>query len=60
MFFPKKPSVVLNVPFPRKELFKESFLYSAPVIWNSLPVNIRSAYSVAVFKRLYKHHFLSD
>ena len=31
----------LNVPIPRIELFKSSLVYSGPVLWNSLPSELR-------------------
>ena len=43
--------LLLQVPFPRKEIFKQSFIYSAPIEWNNLPVNIRTFNSFECFKR---------
>ena len=48
----------LDVPFPRKELFKQSFLYSAPITWNILPIEIRTSTSLNIFKHLCKHFVL--
>ena len=28
-------------PMPQKELFKQSVIYSGPLIWNNLPENLR-------------------
>ena len=40
----------LCVPKSRTELFKKSFSYSGPCLWNSLPTSIRTAQSTTVFK----------
>ena len=52
----------LNIPFPRTELFKQSFSYSSAVSWNSLalPSNIRSILSLHIFKRSCKGYILSN
>ena len=62
-FAPKRPrraarddNNVLSVPWPRVDLFKQSFSYSGAKLWNSLPENITSAPSMKSFKaRLHKH-----
>ena len=36
-------------PKPNKEIFKRSMSYSGPLIWNSLPVEIRQAESISSF-----------
>ena len=41
----------LFVPKPRTDYLKRSFGYSGAVLWNSLPSELRSAQSVASFKR---------
>ena len=46
---------LLHVPFPHKEIFKQSLCYAAPVLWNKLPDNIHSASSIFAFKRLLKN-----
>ena len=48
----------VNIPFPRTELFKQSFSYSSAVSWNSLPSNIRSILSLHIFKRSCKEYIL--
>ncbi len=45
---------LLYVPYVNCELFKQSFEYRAPALWNSLPSHLRNAPSVNEFKRLYK------
>ena len=50
----------LNVPFPRKEVFKQSFSYSSAILWNSLPLDIRTSLSLNNFKRLCKNYVLSS
>ena len=51
---------MLQVPFPHKELFKQSFLYSAPILWNTLPNHIRLASSFNIFKQQCNHYVLVD
>ena len=41
----------LNIPKPRCELFKKSFVYSSILIWNSLPTNLRTSRSLNIFKK---------
>ena len=45
---------LLYVPYVNCDLFKQSFEYRAPALWNSLPSHLRNAPSVNDFKRLYK------
>ena len=52
--------VTLNVPFPHKEVFKQSFSYSSAILWNSLPLDIRNSLSLINFKRLCKNYVLSS
>ena len=46
----------LNVPLPRTDYYKNSFIfsYSGAILWNSLPYNLREAESLGQFKRLLK------
>ena len=57
-------SLYLYVPLPKSELFKKSNKYYKPVIWNSLPPNIRSINDPKQYKteinRYYIRMFLSD
>ena len=46
---------LLHLPFPHKDIFKQSLCYAAPVLWNKLPDNIRSASSIIAFKELLKN-----
>ena len=50
----------INIPFPRTELFKQSFPYSSAVSWKSLPSNIRLILSLHIFKRSCKEYILSN
>ena len=43
----------LYTPTPNCELFRKSFMYSGPVIWNSLPLDVKNATSINTFKTLY-------
>ena len=47
----------LNVP--RIDLFKSSLVYSGPVLWNSLPSELRLPVSPSVFKKHLTLHMLS-
>ena len=49
----------LNVPIPRIDLFKSSLVYSGPVLWNSLPSELRLPVSPSVFKKHLTLHMLS-
>ena len=49
----------LNLPAPRTERFKNSFLYSTISSWNSLPMSIRSSLSLASFKKKLLHQRFS-
>ncbi|KAI8485850.1 hypothetical protein Bbelb_364020 [Branchiostoma belcheri] len=44
----------LVVPKPHLETFRRSLAYRGPTAWNSLPVDIRTAPTLASFKRLLK------
>ena len=41
----------LSLPKPRTNYFKRSFSYSGEMLWNNLPVNIRTLTSLETFKR---------
>ena len=47
-------SLNLLVPFARIDLYQESFSFSASVLWNSIPKNIRCKASLPSFKRAIK------
>ena len=49
----------LNVPIPRIDLFKSSLVYSGPVLWNSLPSELRLPVSPSVFKKHLTLHMSS-
>jgi hypothetical protein len=51
----------LTVPFTRSSFIKNSaFSVAGPTIFNSLPINIRQAESVPIFKRLLKTHLFHN
>ena len=41
----------INLPLPKTDFMKRSFLYAGPKLWNSLPNSIKSAKTLAAFKR---------
>ena len=55
----RNSSTKLNVPIPRIDLFKSSLVYSGPVLWNSLPSELRLPVSPSVFKKHLTLHMLS-
>jgi len=42
----------LNVPIPRTNYLKNTFRYSAAMIWNTLPNNLKEAESLSEFRQL--------
>jgi len=46
----------LQAPKPRTEQFKKSFQYSGTVLWNKLPLHVKSAENIRVFKKRYHEH----
>ena len=54
--FNTRNSDSLNVvlPKPNTELFKQSFRYSGPKTWNSLPNELQNYHTLPSFKRHYK------
>ena len=45
----------LTITFPKLTLFKQSFEYTAPLLWNSLPSNIRKYNNLKQFKLQYRN-----
>ena len=45
---------LLEIPYRRTESGRRAFSYASPYIWNSLPLNIRSASSLSSFRRCLK------
>ena len=43
-------SINYILPFPRIDLYKTSFSFSGPQIWNSLPPHVKNSKSFACFK----------
>jgi hypothetical protein len=48
------------VPKAKTELFKKTFTYSGPKLWNELPFSIRQASSHNAFKIKVKSLILND
>ena len=44
---------LLYVPKPNCESFRNSFAYSGAKIWNSIPLNVKSAKTIEQFKHRY-------
>ena len=49
----------LAIPHPHLSIFKQSFKYSGPTLWNSLPLNITEVNSLTHFKHLLRRFVLS-
>ena len=49
----------LCVPKSRTELFKKSFSYSGPLLWNNLPISVRNAKSSMMFKIKLKSYLIN-
>ena len=47
----------IHVPFPKKSIFKRSFMYEGACIFNSLPDFLKDCDNVYDFKCQYKSHF---
>jgi hypothetical protein len=50
----------IQIPKAKTELFKKTFAYSGPKLWNELPFSIRQAFSNNAFKTKVKSIILSD
>ena len=50
----------LQIPKAKTELFKKTFTYSGPKLWNELPFSIRQASSHNAFKTKVKSLILND
>ena len=50
----------LSVPRPRCEIFKKSFSYSGPHLWNIVPHSIHKAESLQQFKKLSLQYILQN
>ena len=49
----------LSIPMPNLSIFKHSFKYSGPTLWNSLPSHIIESDSLYTFKKRVKHYLTS-
>ena len=47
------------IPKHKNELFKRTFQYSGAIIWNNIPLNIRSASTIQTFKNKLTKHITS-
>ena len=50
----------LQIPKTKTELFKKTFTYSGPKLWNELPFSIRQVSSHNAFKTKVKSLILND
>ena len=46
----------LTQPPVKTEIAKRAFSHAAPAVWNSLPLNCRTANTFSIFKKLMKTH----
>ena len=49
----------IGIPHPYLSIFKQSFKYCGPTLWNSLPLNITKVNSLTHFKHLLRRFVLS-
>ena len=47
------------IPKHKNELFKKSFQYSGAIVWNNIPLHIRTASSLQPFKTNFRKHIIS-
>ena len=50
----------IALPLPKTEFFKRSLLYSGPILWNSLPTDIRNCTCLSNFKSCFKNYLLNN
>ena len=50
----------LNAPKPKTELFKKTYAYSSPFLWNCLQTSVRKSNNTNVFKTNIKHINIFD
>ena len=50
----------IALPLPKTEFFKRSLLYSGPILWNSLPTDIRNCTCLSNFKSYFKNYLLNN
>ena len=53
-------STVTRCHLSRNDCIALSFSVSAPILWNSLPEEIRNCHSIETFKSLLKTHLFND
>ncbi|CAK1589714.1 unnamed protein product [Parnassius mnemosyne] len=49
---------ILSVPTHNTSFFNKSFTVQSIKLWNALPLHIREAQTIVIFKRLLKEHYL--
>ncbi|CAF4921314.1 unnamed protein product [Pieris macdunnoughi] len=52
-------NLILETPIHKTEFYHSSFTVQSILLWNSLPIDIRRAQSLNLFKKLLLDHFLS-
>ena len=50
----------LTLPKPNCEIFRQSFMYLGPLMWNSLPCHIRNISDIIQFKNIIKNYVMSN
>ena len=50
---------LVTLPYATLDIFKNSFAYRGPFIWNALPDNIRKCVTLSGFKTALKAHVLN-
>ena len=50
---------IITLPYASLDIFKNSFAYRGPFIWNDLPHDIRKCATLSCFKTALKAHILN-
>ena len=52
---PRYHPMTVHVPFPRLEMFRNTFLYNGASLWNELPNDLKDSQTVVSFKKKLKY-----
>ena len=61
---PAEQCYILKVTVPKKTIGQSSFAVAGPQMWNDLPIDVRSAQSLTLFRKhlktcLFRRHYLA-
>lgn len=52
-------NLILNIPLHSSTSYSNSFTIKSAKLWNALPLSVRIAPSITIFKKLLREHYLS-